>query len=132
MGSTKLCRGNRDKILNISLFSLNVRFYKAMSYHIFFWIWRSIFEQILYCIYYQLTKFLSWDLECGHPQQLSLCASFCLLAIESLNRVTELKVSVFGVILVRIFPNSDCIRSSVLQENTDQNNSEYRLFLRSE
>ena len=36
------------------------------------------------------------------------------------------KVSVFGVILVRIFPYS-----VQMWENTDQNNSEYGLFLRS-
>ena len=36
------------------------------------------------------------------------------------------KVSLFGVILVRIFPHSQWIR-----ENADQNNSEYKHFLRS-
>ena len=36
------------------------------------------------------------------------------------------KVSVFGVILVRIFPHSDWIQYSVrMRENADQNNSEY-------
>ena len=39
---------------------------------------------------------------------------------------TAWKVSVFGVILVRIFPHSDWIR-----ENTDQNISEYGHFSRS-
>ena len=42
-------------------------------------------------------------------------------------------MSVFGVILVLIFPYSDSIRSSPysirLRENTDQNNSEYGHFL---
>ena len=50
---------------------------------------------------------------------------------------------VFGVILVRIFPHSDCIQSECgkmlsispnsaqMQENADQNNSEYGHFLRS-
>ena len=45
-------------------------------------------------------------------------------------------MSVFRVILARIFPRSDWIRSISLypvrmRENTDQNNSEYRHFLRS-
>ena len=51
------------------------------------------------------------------------------------------KVSVFGVILVRIFPHSDWIRREILRmslysvrmrENVDQNNSEYGHFLRSD
>ena len=37
---------------------------------------------------------------------------------------TAWKVSVFGVILVHIFPHPDWIR-----ENADQNNSEYLFFL---
>ena len=45
-------------------------------------------------------------------------------------------MSVFGVILVRIFPHSDWIRRDMsispysvqMRENTDQNNSEYRHF----
>ena len=46
-------------------------------------------------------------------------------------------MSVFGVILVRIFPHSDwkiCISpySVLVWEDTDQNNSEYRYFSRSE
>ena len=50
--------------------------------------------------------------------------------------LTEWKVAVFGVILVRILPHSDCIESispySVrMRENTDQNNYEYEHFLRS-
>ena len=48
---------------------------------------------------------------------------------------TAWKVSVFGVILVRIFPHSDWIRRDPylvqMLENTDQNNSEYGNFLRS-
>ena len=51
------------------------------------------------------------------------------------------KVSIFGVILVRIFTHSDWIRREVLhispysvrmRENTDQDNSEYGHFSRSE
>ena len=50
------------------------------------------------------------------------------------------KVSVFGVILVHIFSHSDWIRRDTLEispylvrmrENTDQNNSYYKHFLRS-
>ena len=41
---------------------------------------------------------------------------------------TVQKVSVFGVILLRILPNSDWIRRDT--QNTDQNNSEYGHFLR--
>ena len=41
------------------------------------------------------------------------------------------KVSVFGVILVRIFPHSDW-HSVQMRQNTDQNNSEYGHFSRSE
>ena len=48
---------------------------------------------------------------------------------------TAWKVSVFGVILVRIFPQSDWIRRDTqysvrMRENTDQNNSEHGHFLR--
>ena len=47
---------------------------------------------------------------------------------------TAWKVSVFGIILVRIFPQSD-LRifpySVQMRENANQNNSEYRHFLRS-
>ena len=50
--------------------------------------------------------------------------------------ITALKVSVFGVILVRIFPYSDWILhispySVQMRENSDQNNSEYGHFLSS-
>ena len=56
--------------------------------------------------------------------------------------ITAWKVSVFGVILIRIFAYSDWIRrdteyqsicpySVQMRENTDQNNSEYGHFLRS-
>ena len=51
--------------------------------------------------------------------------------------VTAYKVSIFGVILVRIFPHSDCterygVSASVqMRENTDQNHSEYEHFSRS-
>ena len=38
-------------------------------------------------------------------------------------------MSVIGVILVRIFPHSDYLVR--MRENADQNNSEYRHFLRS-
>ena len=41
---------------------------------------------------------------------------------------TVQKVSVFGVILLRILPHSDSIRRDT--QNTDQNNSEYGHFLR--
>ena len=49
------------------------------------------------------------------------------------------KVSVFRIILVRVFPHSDWMRrdtlylsySVTMPENTDQNNSEYGHFLRS-
>ena len=52
---------------------------------------------------------------------------------------TAWKVSLFGVILIRIFPHSDWIGeirgispySVRMRENTDQNNSEYGHFLRS-
>ena len=52
------------------------------------------------------------------------------------NTGTACKVSVFGVILVRIFRHSDCTRKDTeysfrMRENTDQNNSEYGHFLRS-
>ena len=49
------------------------------------------------------------------------------------------KVSVFGVILVRIFPHSDWIRRDMeylspysvrMRENADQNNSKYGHFSR--
>ena len=40
-------------------------------------------------------------------------------------------MSVLGVILVRIFPRIS-LYSVRMQENTDQNNSEYGQFLRSE
>ena len=44
---------------------------------------------------------------------------------------TAWKVSVFGVILVRIFPHSDVTRRDTENtENTDQNNSEYGHFMR--
>ena len=56
------------------------------------------------------------------------------------TRFTAWKVSVFGVILVHIFPHSDRIRRgtpylsvlSQMQENKGQNNSEYGHFLRSD
>ena len=44
------------------------------------------------------------------------------------NITTVWKVSVFGVFLVHIFPNSDWIR---IRTNTDQKNSEYGHFSRS-
>ena len=58
---------------------------------------------------------------------------------ETLKVFTVWKVSVFGVILVPIFPHSDWMRrdrsispySVRMQENVDQNNSEYKQFLRS-
>ena len=40
-------------------------------------------------------------------------------------------MSVFGIILVRIFLHSDWTRRDIQSENTDQNNSEYEHFLRS-
>ena len=59
------------------------------------------------------------------------------------NSSTAWKVSVFGTILVRIFPHSDLIwrdtsdlirrdipYSIRMRESTDQNNSEYGHFLR--
>ena len=61
-----------------------------------------------------------------------------------MNKVfTAWKLSVFGVILVCIFPHSDWIRefgkiriispySVRVQENADQNNFEYGQFLRSD
>ena len=57
-----------------------------------------------------------------------------------LSWITTLKVSVFGVILVRIFPPSDCIQrgrsispySVQMRENTDMNNFEYGHFSHSE
>ena len=49
---------------------------------------------------------------------------------------TAWKLSVFGVILVRIFPHSEWIRRDTeylrMWENLDQNNSEYRHLLRSD
>ena len=50
---------------------------------------------------------------------------------------TAWKVSVFGVLLVHIFLHSDWIRGDTeysvqMRENADQNNSEYKLFLRSD
>ena len=50
------------------------------------------------------------------------------------TRYTAWKVSVFGVILVRIFPHLDWIWRDTevrMRENADQNNSEYEHFLRS-
>ena len=43
------------------------------------------------------------------------------------RKTTLRKVSVFGIILVRIFPHSDFPNAG----NTDQNNSDYGHFLRS-
>ena len=59
--------------------------------------------------------------------------------MNNISKSTALKVSVFGVVLVRIFPHSDWIRRDLrislysvqIWENTDQNNSEYGHFLRS-
>ena len=49
---------------------------------------------------------------------------------------TTLEVSVFGVILVCIFPHSDWIQKALylvrMRENANQNNSEYGHFLSSE
>ena len=65
------------------------------------------------------------------------------LSLNSLGRCVALKVSVFAVILVSIFPHSDWIRRDTpyLSEfspnvgkcgkNADQNTSKYGLFLRS-
>ena len=73
------------------------------------------------------------------PKQTSLNFStryrFCVLASYITN--TALKVPVFGIILVCIFPHSDWIRRDTsylvrMRENADQNNSEYGHFLRSE
>ena len=55
--------------------------------------------------------------------------------VSRVNSTAE-KVSVFGVIVVSIFPHSDWILrispySVRMRENTDQNNSEYGHFLRS-
>ena len=53
--------------------------------------------------------------------------------MEILKGNAARKVSLFGVILVRIFPHSDGIRRAVrMPENADQNNLEYGNFLRSE
>ena len=60
------------------------------------------------------------------------------LIFTSSKTITAWKVSVFGVILVRIFPHSDWIGRDTsispylvrMRGNTDQNNSEYRHFLR--
>ena len=54
-----------------------------------------------------------------------------------LAKFTPWKVSVFGVILVRIFPHSDWVRRDNLylvrmRGNADQNNSKYEHFLRSD
>ena len=57
------------------------------------------------------------------------------------NSIELLKVSVFGVFLVRIFPHSDWIRRDTklvspysvwMRENTDQKNSKYEKFSRSD
>ena len=56
----------------------------------------------------------------------------------NLHLATTLKVSVFGVIMVSIFPHSNLLRgdteySSVwMQENADQKDTEYGHLLRSE
>ena len=62
----------------------------------------------------------------------------------SLKQPTVQKASIFGVILVRIFPHLDYIRESLkseilkspysvqMLENADQNNSGYGHFLRSD
>ena len=54
--------------------------------------------------------------------------------LENFKKITAQKVSVLGVILVRIFPHLDWMReySVRIRENTDQNNSEYGHFLHSE
>ena len=52
-----------------------------------------------------------------------------LLKFSSAYPDTACKVSVFGVVLVRIFPHMDLIDR--MRENTDQSNSEYQYFLRS-
>ena len=53
--------------------------------------------------------------------------------MEILEGNAARKVSLFGVILVRIFPHSDWIRRAVqMPENMHQNNPEYGYFLRSE
>ena len=65
-------------------------------------------------------------------------AQICVLdpSIRAFLDDTAWKVSVFGVILVRIFLYSGWIRgispySVRMKENADQNNSEYGHFLRS-
>ena len=66
----------------------------------------------------------SWILDKYHPR--------------SVISITALIVFVFGVILVRIFSHSDWVRrdtkyspySVQMRENTEQNSSEYRHFLR--
>ena len=54
------------------------------------------------------------------------------LGPSNIARFIARKVSVFGVILVHIFPHSHWMRYSVrMRQNADQNNSENRHFLRS-
>ena len=55
--------------------------------------------------------------------------SFCFVNIYG-KFSSALKVSVFGVILVRIFPVSFFPYSVQMRKNADQNYSEYELFLR--
>ena len=67
-----------------------------------------------------------------HPSDLLFLCCICLINASD----TGWKVSVFGVILSRIFPHSDWIRRDTLylvrmRENADQNNSEYGHFARS-
>ena len=52
----------------------------------------------------------------------------CIMLLVS----TGQKVSVFGVILVRIFPHSNFFFSVRMRENADHNNSEYGHFSCSE
>ena len=63
---------------------------------------------------------------CRHPGYLLNVLRTLKLRPMSKRRVLH-KVSLFGVIFVRIFPHSDQMR-----ENADQNKAEYGQFLRSD
>ena len=76
---------------------------------------------------------LGWN-SCGKAKPCENCAYPHNFETRKLGKIkyfsqwrTAWEVSVFGVILVRIFPHSDWIR-----ENADQNNSEYGHFSRGE
>ena len=75
-----------------------------------------------------------WDLV---TSRLNISERPCIIYLE---KRTVWKVPVFTVLLVRFFPHSDWIRSDILyrspysvqmRESTDQKNSEYGHFLRS-